>query len=77
MNPNGKKRYVTRRYLSGDGFGAKMGNYAILYAIHLGTGLIPAYLKDETSTAFEFFNKGKKNILKIKEDFPNVKNIFK
>jgi hypothetical protein len=76
MNPNGKKRYVTRRYLSGDGFGAKMGNYAILYAIHLGTGLIPAYLKDETSTAFEFFNKGKKNILKIEEAFPNVKGIF-
>jgi hypothetical protein len=76
MNPNGKKRYVIRRYLSGDGFGAQMGNYAILYAIHLGTGLTPAYLKDENNTAFEFFNKGKKNSLKIEEAFPNVKNVF-
>lgn len=76
MIDNSKKRYVIRRYLSGDGFGAKMGNYAILYAIHLATGLTPAYLKDEASEAFEFFNKGKKNVLNIEEAFPNVKNVF-
>ena len=76
MNSINKKRYVIRRYLSGDGFGAKMGNYAILYAIHLGTGLIPAYLKDEGSEAFDFFNKGKDNVLDIDDAFPNVKKVF-
>lgn len=76
MNQSDKKRYVIRRYLSGDGFGAKMGNYAILYAIHLGTGLIPAYLKDESSEAFDFFNKGKGNVLDIDQAFPNIKKIF-
>jgi len=76
MSIDNKKRYVIRRYLSGDGFGAKMGNYAILYAIHLGTGLVPAYLKDESSEAFQFFNNGKSNVLDIDQAFPNVKKIF-
>jgi len=76
MNSDSKKRYVIRRYLSGDGFGSKMGNYAILYAIHLGTGLVPAYLNDESSDAFDFFNKGKDNVLDIDDAFPNVKKVF-
>jgi hypothetical protein len=76
MINNSKKRYAIRRYLSGDGFGAKMGNYAILYAIHLGTGLTPAYLKDETSVAFDFFNKEKPNKLDIDQAFPNVRKTF-
>lgn len=76
MNSDSEKRYVIRRYLSGDGFGSKMGNYAILYAIHLGTGLVPAYLNDESSDAFDFFNKGKDNVLDIGDAFPNVKKVF-
>jgi hypothetical protein len=76
MNSDNKKRYVIRRYLSGDGLGCKMGNYAILYAIHLGSGLIPAYLKNEESKAFDFFNKDKVNVFQIEDAFPKIKNIF-
>ena len=71
-----KKGYVIRRYLGGDGLGCKMGNYAILYSIHLMTGLTPAYLKDEDNFAFNFFNKDKKNVLFLEETFPKVKSVF-
>ena len=76
MNSGSNKRYAIRRYLSGDGLGSKMGNYAILYAIHLGTGLTPAYLKDEKNEAFDFFNKDKANVFQIEDTFPKIKNIF-
>jgi hypothetical protein len=75
MTPN-KKGYVIRRYLGGDGLGAKMGNYAILYSIHLMTGLTPAYLKDEDNFAFNFFNKDKKNPLLPEDTFPKLKTVF-
>lgn len=71
------KNYVTRKYVGGEGLGGMIGDFANIYIFSKLSGLTPSYLIDDNYSTFEFFNKGKKNVLNITECFPNVKEKFK